>query len=378
MAIRGEEDQKPSAWGQLLGLAGLLFLCMSSVNMMGSGFKLWGAGFSEALLNVTGNPFAGLMIGVMTTAVVQSSSLTTSLVVGLVAAGSITVEHAVPVVMGANIGTTITCTLVALGYVGRRGRFRRAFAAGTMHDFFNISTVVIILPLELATGVLSKTAVFLSGKLATVTGFSSPKSPIKAATSQLSHWVEALLKEFFSLGDGVSAGIMVGVALALLFVSLFFLTKLLRGFLADRMETVLDRYIFRTPLTAMLVGFVFTAAVQSSSVTTSILVPLVAAGVVSHFQAFPYMMGANVGTTVTALLAALGTGNPGALSIALVHMLFNLAGVALFFPVKRIRNIPVKMAQALAALTLKSRWYALLYILLMFFIIPVIFIFLWK
>ena len=167
---------------QVAALLGLIFLFMSSVNMMGAGFKLLGKGFGETLLNVTSNPFAGLMIGVITTAVVQSSSATTSLVVSLVAAGTVSIENAVPVVMGANIGTTITCSLVAMGYVGRRGRFRRAFAAGTMHDFFNIITVIILLPVELVTGFLSRTAIWTADRLSAVTGLSSPKSPIKAAT----------------------------------------------------------------------------------------------------------------------------------------------------------------------------------------------------
>ncbi len=371
---RGERSQ----WWKAFLLLVLVFLFMSSVSMMGGGFKLLGKKFSEALLTVTGNPFAGLMIGVMTTAVVQSSSLTTSLVVGLVAAGTLDIKSAVPVVMGANIGTTITCTLVALGFVGRRGRFRRAFAAGTMHDFFNIITVIIVLPIELATGILSKLAVWLAGEMATLTRFSSPKSPIKIATSLLGKYCKYFLLKIADLSPAITAIIMLVVSLALLFVSLYYLTRIMKGFLANRMETVLDRYIFRTPVTALLVGFLFTAAVQSSSVTTSLIVPLVAAGVVRQAQAFPYTMGANVGTTLTALLAAVGIGNPAGLAIALVHTFFNLTGVAIFLPVARIRNIPVKLSQMLAALTLKSRWYALVYILVVFFIIPVIFILLWK
>ncbi|MHC4712963.1 MAG: Na/Pi symporter [Planctomycetota bacterium] len=365
-------------WPQAITFLLFLFLFMSSVNMMGAAFKLLGKPFSERLMNVAGNPFAGLMVGVMTTAIIQSSSATTSLVVSLVAAGTLTVERAVPVIMGANIGTTITCTLVALGYVGRRVRFRRAFAGATMHDFFNMLTVAVLLPVELATGYLAKAAGRLAALLETTTRFSSPKSPVKVATEMLGKWLHKLLAEVFSFGKVASSLVMLAVALTLLLISLYFLTRIMKRFLAGRMETVLDRYIFRTPVTAFLIGLLFTMAVQSSSVTTSLVVPLVAAGVLRLPQAFPYTMGANVGTTITAFLAALGLGNVAGLTIALVHTLFNIGGVVVFFPFRRVRNIPVWCAETLASLTLRSRWYAIGYVVLAFFLLPTLLILLWR
>lgn len=365
-------------WFRALVFLFFLFLFISSVNMMGSGFKLLGKPFSERLMNLAGNPFAALMVGVLTTAIIQSSSATTSLVVSLVAAGTITIERAVPIVMGANIGTTITCTLVALGYVGRRVRFRRAFAGATMHDFFNILTVVILLPVELATGYLSRTAARIAAVLESTTRFSSPKSPIKVATEVLGKWLHRLLEDILGLSTLATSLLMLAVALVLLLGSLYFLTKIMKSFLSGRMENVLDRYVFRTPLTAFLIGLVFTMAVQSSSVTTSLVVPLVAAGVLKLPQAFPYTMGANVGTTITAFLAALGIGDVKGLTIALVHTLFNLSGVAAFFPWRRMRAIPVWCAETLASLTLRSRWYAVGYICVTFFILPLILILLWR
>ena len=356
----------------------ILFLFMSSVNMMGGGFKLLGAAFAKTLVTLTENPFAGLLVGVTMTAIVQSSSVTTSMVVAMVSEGVIPIDNAVPVVMGANIGTTITCTLVAMGYVGRRGRFRRAFAAGTMHDFFNILTVLILLPIEYTTHILRRTAVWLAGHFADLTHFSSTKSPLKIATNKLADVFEHLLVDSFGLGERAAAIVMILIALGLLFVSLYYMTRLLKSFVAARMENLLDRYIFRNAVTALLVGFVFTAAVQSSSVTTSLMVPLVTAGVLTHFQALPYTMGANIGTTVTGILAALAKGDPLGLAIAFVHTLFNLTGVAIFLPIKRIRRIPVTLAQGLANLTLVSRWYAAVYILCTFFIIPLVLLLLWR
>ncbi len=366
-----------SAFLRVMVLLALLFLFLSSINMLGSGLKMTGEGVEAWLTKVTGNPFAALMTGVLCTAIVQSSSLTTSIVVGLVSSGQLEVVGAVPIIMGANIGTTITCTLVALGFVGRRGRFRRAFAAGTMHDFFNILTVIILFPIELVFHPLARAAEWFAVNFADLTKFSSPESPLKTATHFLSDRVKNVFVDGLSMGQKTAGILMAVVALLFLFVSLYFLTGVLKGFMATRMESLLDRFIFRSPLLSLLLGLVFTAVVQSSSVTTSVAVPLVAAGVLRLEQVFPYTMGANIGTTVTAFLAALGTGNPHALAIASTHTLFNLVGVAIFFPVRRIRNIPIFLATTLASLTLRSRWYAILYIFTMFIALPLLFVYLW-
>lgn len=357
-------------WLRTLILLSLLFLFMASVNMMGAGFSLMEDICTRMLSAVTENPLAALMVGVMATAIVQSSSVTTSIIVGLVATGQMDVQGAVPMIMGANIGTTITCALVSLGYVSRRGRFQRAFSASSMHDFFNFATVAVLLPLELGTRVLSRTAGRLAECFSTATHFNSPKSPIKAFTSLPAELVERFLTELLRLGNRVAAIVMVALALVLLFVSLYLLTRALKSLLSGRMENVFDQFLFRTPLTALGVGFLVTVAVQSSSVTTSLMVPLVTAGVLSHSRAFPYMMGAHVGTTVTALLAALAAGTTGGLAIALVHTLYNVTGVAIFFPFRKIRDIPVRMARMLGALTLRSRWVALAYVITVFFLVP--------
>jgi sodium-dependent phosphate cotransporter len=117
-------------------LLGAVYGFLLSVALMEAGFKEFGGRFSERLLSVTANPFIGLMIGLLATSIVQSSSCTTSIMVGMVASGTLTVANDIPMVMGANIGTTVTNTIVSLGHVARRGEFRRAFAAATVHDFF--------------------------------------------------------------------------------------------------------------------------------------------------------------------------------------------------------------------------------------------------
>ena len=140
---------------QILALLALLFGFFLGLDMMGLSFKLFGSGLAQELIERTSNPFVGLIIGILATTLVQSSSTTTSLTVGLVAAGALSIEGAVPIVMGANIGTSVTCALVSLVHVRRKEEFQRAFAGATIHDFFNCLAVLILLPLEVMTGFLA-------------------------------------------------------------------------------------------------------------------------------------------------------------------------------------------------------------------------------
>ena len=124
---------------------------------------------------------------------------------------------------------------------------------------------------------------------------------------------------------------------------------------------------------AMAMGLLITVGVQSSSITTSLLVPLIGAGIVPIEMAFSATLGANIGTTITALLASL-TGTPGAVTVALVHLLFNISGILLIYPVKAIRNIPIRLAQGLARKTADKKYYAFMYMIGIFFILPFIFV----
>ena len=158
----------------------LLYLFLVGVNGLGSGFRALGEGVLGAFFTATENPFAGLMIGILATSLVQSSSVTTAMIVGLVAApeNPIPVANAVPMIMGANIGTTVTNTIASLAHMGRKEEFRRAFAAATAHDFFNYLAVLILLPLELFMGFLQKSATALTSVLSGVGG-ATYDSPIK-------------------------------------------------------------------------------------------------------------------------------------------------------------------------------------------------------
>ncbi|MGK7885278.1 MAG: Na/Pi cotransporter family protein, partial [Crocosphaera sp.] len=152
------ENKKFLKW---LGVIILLYYLIVAVTLISSGFKLSVGEKAEELFTFATNPFAGLIVGIMATALIQSSSTVTSIIVSLVA-GGLPVNIAVPMVMGSNLGTTITNTIVSLGHIGNKEEFRKAFAAATIHDFFNLLAVLIFLPLEITTHFLEKTALFLA------------------------------------------------------------------------------------------------------------------------------------------------------------------------------------------------------------------------
>ena len=354
----------------------LLYLFLFAISLLGAAFKLFGADFSKTLIATTTNPVVGLMIGLLATSLIQSSSSTTSIVVGLVAADALTVRCAIPIVMGANMGTTVTAAIVAMASMNRRSEFTRAFAGASMHDFFNLISICILFPLEQATRYLERTATWLCGFLA---GSESLEfhSPVKAAVKPAVKAVDHLLAGSLSLPEWLAGTIMLITALACIFFALALLVKQLRRLVMRRAEGALHRYIGRSGLVAMLLGMAVTASVQSSSITTSLLIPMIGAGIVRLEAAFAVTLGANVGTTVTALLASLA-GNLAGVTVALVHLLFNLSGILIIYPFQSIRRIPIRMARILAIRTARRRIYAIFFVLGIFFVLPFIFVFVTK
>jgi sodium-dependent phosphate cotransporter len=120
----------------------------------------------------------------------------------------------------------------------------------------------------------------------------------------------------------------------------------------------------------MLFGLLITVLVQSSSITTSLAVPLAGAAVLTLVQIFPYTLGANVGTTITAILAALAVGEVSAVTVAFAHLLFNISGIALIWPLRVIRRIPLRLSRGFAAVAAHHRWLAIVYILVCFYAVP--------
>ncbi|MBU1121915.1 MAG: Na/Pi symporter [Candidatus Omnitrophica bacterium] len=358
---------------KILGVISFLYLFLVSIGLMGAAFKGFGKEFAENLLNTTSNPFVGLFIGVLATSLIQSSSTTTSIVVGMVASGVINIGNAIPIVMGANIGTTVTNTLVSLGHITRKEEFRRAIAGATVHDFFNLICVSIMFPLELATGFLQKMATCLSGIFVDFGGIKFT-SPVKTATQPTIHFITNVFSKALDIPHNMAYSLILGFAIAMLFLSMFYIVRLMKSMVLAKTETVLGNIIEKHGLIGIFAGLVFTVVVQSSSITTSLLIPLIGAGIITIELAFPITLGANIGTTTTAILASFATANPAAITIAFVHFLFNLVGVVLIYPIKIFRQIPIRLAKGLGELAFRKRRYAFIYMASVFFLIPFILI----
>ncbi|HAO26234.1 MAG: sodium:phosphate symporter [Methylophaga sp.] len=355
-------------------VAALIYLLLASVGAIGSGFKMATASNAKELFSFASNPVIALIIGVVATALIQSSSTVTSIIVGMVA-GGLPLSIAIPMVMGANIGTSLTSTLVSLGHVRNGEEFRRAFAAATVHDSFNIFAVLILLPLELLFKPLQNTAEFMSGFFISDTSVSMSNvnfmKTLLAPANDALKFITGWLPEVWA---GIAL-IVIGIALILFVVSA--IGKLLRKVMVGKAKDILHKAVGRGPIAGMTSGSIITVLVQSSSTTTALIVPLAGTGVFSIKQIYPFTLGANVGTTITALLAATAISGPTAelaLQIALVHLFFNLMAILLIYVLPVFRQLPVKMAETLAMYAQKNKLYVVAYIGGVFFVLPLLII----
>lgn len=332
-----QSEPRAAGWIRtLLVLVATLYVFLVSINLLGHSFRLFGEEFALLLLQQTANPFVGLFLGILATSLIQSSSTTTSIVVGLVAAGGLSLNTAIPVIMGANVGTTVTNTLVSFGHATRRVEFRRAFSAAVVHDIFNVLSVAILFPVELLFRPIERVAVVLQEGFSDLGGMDL-FDPVKFVVDPAVGAIDAALG-----GLAGAALIMLILSLVLLFAALTILTRTMRSAIVQRAEAVIDRYVFGRDHATFLAGIVMTILVQSSSVSTSLIVPLAGAGLLTLRQIFPFTMGANIGTTVTAILAALGTGNAVAVTVSFAHLVFNIFGIAIFYP---LRVVPIRIAR---------------------------------
>lgn len=368
-----EPQRSSPIWLRVLWVLVLLFIFLCAIRGMGSGFKGLGKDALDSFFAATSNPFISLVVGILGTTLVQSSSVTTSMIVAMVAApgNPLPIANAIPMIMGANIGTTVTNTIVALAHIGRPDEFRRAFAAATCHDFFNFITVAILLPLEIATGLLQKGSLAIAQTIGVGGGGKLP-NPLKASTKAAVKPVQQALNDVLD-NPQLAAVALVIVSIVVIFISLTYIVKTLRGLAGARMQVFLTKSLGANAYVGIIVGIIITVAVQSSSITTSVLVPLAGAGMITLEQVFPITLGANIGTTVTAILASMAAPEETAalaVQIATVHLLFNLVGIGMIYPMVATRQLPLRAANWLANVAVKSRKTAILYVLGLFYGVP--------
>uniref|UniRef100_A0A8W4FQ13 Solute carrier family 34 member 3 n=1 Tax=Sus scrofa TaxID=9823 RepID=A0A8W4FQ13_PIG len=368
------------------GLLGGLYLFICSLDILSSAFQLLGSKVAGDAFKdnvVLSNPVAGLVLGVLVTVLVQSSSTSSSIVVSMVASKLLTVRASVPIIMGVNVGTSITSTLVSMAQSGDRDVFRRAFGGSAVHGIFNWLTVLVLLPLESAAALLERLSALTLG-VASPAPAPRPaprppplrcRSPAPARSPGRHLFAGTVLTDLAVGFILLAASLLVLCACLVLIVKL--LNSVLRGRIAQAVRTVLNAdfpfpFSWLSGYLAILVGAGLTFVLQSSSVFTAAIVPLMGVGVISLDRAYPLLLGSNIGTTTTALLAALASPADTLLSgvqVALIHFFFNLIGILLWYVVPILR-LPIPLAKHFGDLTARYRWVAIAYLLLGFLLLP--------
>jgi len=507
LAAAAAAEEKRNPWRVVIAyticIFASLYMFLVGLQLMGDAFKCLGGRGAGSLFTAVQNPIMGLMTGVLATVMVQSSSTTTSIVVGLVGADQISVRAAIPIIMGANIGTSVTNTIVSMGQAGVRLELQRAFAGATVHDMFNLLSVACLLPLEIIVGAIQGqggplfwlTEVLTNAIMGSAgQGGGLFESPIKVITGPVSkliiannkHIIHALslgepvartpeatnsssclarllsalprephtaavppavagealrgqavdcsrfycvssvldkafkkidkksykteltgcagyilapappctegekcyldagdffrthvvenriIKGGFTEGMGdVPGGVLaLVISLLLLVAGLCFLTRSLKVLMSGMAKRVIFKATNMNDYLAMLIGVGLTILVQSSSVTTSALTPFCGLGILSLEKMLPLSLGANIGTTVTAFLAAIATFTSNAVHIALCHFFFNVFGILIWFPIPFMRRVPLGAARLLGLYASYYRLVPLIYILVVFVAIP--------
>ncbi|MCT1628063.1 Na/Pi symporter [Corynebacterium sanguinis] len=357
-----------------------IWVLLNGVGMIGDGFKGIAGDRAEELFSFAENPFVGLAIGIAATSIIQSSSTTTSIVVGMIA-GGLPLNIAIPMLFGANMGTSVTSTLVALGLAGNKKQFQQGFSMATVHDFFNLIAILIFFTLEMFTGFLGKTATAIApslsgtgeGVLAGI--FESIGDFIDMITEPLVGLAGSLVEP---LGDVWGGVVLAVLGIVLILFSIQFIGNILNALLVGKAQDILYAALGKNAFVGVLSGAAITTLVQSSSTTTALTVPLAASGKFKVRTLFPFVVGANIGTTFTGLIAAFsasGAEAEAAMAGALVHALFNTFAAILILSVPFLRKLPPMGSDWLAAMATKNKLYVFAWIGGVFFLLPILAVF---
>ena len=486
-----------------------IWVFLLTLSIMGTGFKLLGGKDSAKMFDVADNPISALLIGVLATVLVQSSSTTTSIIVAMVGADELSVNIAIFMIMGANIGTSVTNTIVAMGHFANQDDLRRGFAAATVHDLFNMLNVCVMLPLNwiypflekmtyemakdqepcdgddcnkteflkpyispyskgvanydknvakyisqnwcagqcgksystdamkkiseevctsstdcsnvhknyesnwMSKGYLAKkrapayivgtasgtpaefhydkpaacstsTKFFdndtnftstVAGSLTAGTCYEVCGSKVKTGLCDKRLLKGGLLLDDWDMTDNGAGTFLTVVSLISLCSCLFVIVYMLQIIVKGTAARILRKVVGFNGYLNIAIGCFITIMVQSSSITTSTLTPLAAVGLINLEDMLPLTLGANIGTTLTGIMAAtVVTSNPvQAWQVALCHLFFNIFGILVWYPVPIIRKVPLDGARFLGKMTTNPKWgkvFPLVYTFVVFFIIP--------
>ena len=397
-------NHSPEEWGMIvLGIVLIFFFIywfLFSLELLGTGAKVLSGCRGGLLFGHDLNPVSAVMLAALTTALLQSSSTTTAVIVALVSDDAVNVRDGVFLIMGANIGTSITNDIIALTQMTNVEEFERAFAAACLHDVFNILTVLLMVPFELLTGYLERLTKLIVEGAETKKGedwqgpmeklvkplvkkliIANTKAVVRVAEGESCEDMypiactdgfpesydtcqqgfigcdkdtgecPAWFREGASLfDDKVAGGISVAMGLIFLYICVIGLMAVAQWLLKGLTTRVVYKVANVNGYMGIVLGAGLTMLLQSSTLTTSLLTPWVGIGVLRLEQMYPLTLGANIGTTLSSILAALVAKGPNPLQVALAHLFFNITGVLIFYPIPHLRQIPIYIARKLGRL----------------------------
>lgn len=364
-------------WAGVIGA--VLMMILAVYLILDGAFGLGSTGVAR-LFDLATNPFIGLLIGILATAAIQSSTAVTALTVTAVGTGGISVSVAVPIILGANIGTTITASIVSFSYLGDRTSFRRAFTSASMHTWFNTLFALVAFLLELTIRPLSRFADVVSETVVgddpsdTGRGLFQLYSPLIDALG-----IDGLLGSLFDRRLAAVLAILLGTLLVLAAIRI--INAQLSVLTAATTRTLLERSSGASDALGVTSGTLVTMAVNASSVTVSSLLPFAVARTLTRREVLSVTLGANVGTTLMSLLAALAVPGPlGVLAVqaALVHVIFNVAGTMLVLIFPPLRDRIIALAEFSGRLAARGYSVAALTMAAGYFIIPALVILIYS
>ncbi|WKY16790.1 hypothetical protein Q1695_001421 [Nippostrongylus brasiliensis] len=387
------------------GILVILFLYICSLSNLSNAFSLLGSrGLGKAIKAspLINDPVSAVVVGMLATVVLQSATTTTNVLVSMIAADMLTVHDAIPVMIGSELGSA------------------------TLGDVFNVCCIFVILPLELATGFIEKLSWLIVDPLIAEQGISLKtldlltdpvnrmilevnEPELRNATidddffppdhsfvyrcvfrngSRIYNCPYTHIFAYSSLSDTVIGWIvLLGSIVVLIFCLIgivYLIQALLQGPSAKYVRGLLSRecpgrWKFCTGYTVMLVGLIITLAIQSNNIFSSSLTPLVGSGVITLDQMYPLLLGANIGGSFSAVLAALtadGSRFEKTLQMAVCQVLYNIIGTFMFYLIPWTRVLPIYLARRLGEVTDQYRWFIVVFILVFFVLIPAVVIFL--
>ncbi|MFD0076427.1 Na/Pi symporter [Streptomyces sp. NPDC127166] len=367
-------DQLP-AWTKALGwcgVAGLIYLLICAVSIISRGFAGLGSDAAHTMFAFAAHPWVGLSVGILGTVLIQSSTTTTAIAVTAVGSGALPIQGAIPIILGANVGTTVTTSLVALTFIGDRTEFRRALGASTVHDFYNWLALLIFFPIELIWHPLKHISGTLTNALYGTDWLPNPAhlNFIRAATRPVEH---AVIHATSHVSSTLGPLFTIVIGAALILVAVRYLGKLLKLLMVGRARDILIKAVGRNAYLAMASGMGVTVVTQSSTITTSVLVPFAGTGILTPAQVYPVVVGSNLGTTFTVVFAAFaGVGQDAKIGLqaAFVHLIYNLFAIVVIYVIPLLRPVPLFCAENLARVASEHRWVLAVYLGTVFVALP--------